>query len=161
MTDIVPTSALPVVLQHWLAQAKPEVWSLLLPDRYATAADFATDMQEGYRHNSRNDQDLTSAAPGGWHPDWWVVAANYFADPFFVDMREAGQGLPVYFAFHGAGRWTALPVADSLTAFSALLAEIAARQEDGAVLAAWLAAHTDIHGHALWQEVYQGVCEEE
>ncbi|MCP2040806.1 hypothetical protein L1281_001396 [Neisseria sp. HSC-16F19] len=160
MTHIARTSVgLPAVLQHWLGQPKPDVWSMVLPDRYATATDFAADMQEGYRHNSRSGQDLTSAAPGGWHPEWWVVAANYFADPFFVDIREAAQGLPVYFAFHGAGKWMPLPVASGLAEFNTLLNEIRARQEDDAALREWLAQHTDIHGHELWRELYQGLCE--
>lgn len=128
----------PPVLQHWLARPKPEVWSWALPNRYAAMADFAGDMQEGYRHNSRKGQDFTAASPGAWQPDWWVVAANYFADPFFVDMREAAQGLPVYFAFHGA-----------------------ARQEDAAALADWLEEHVDVRGHALWREVCQGLREAE
>ena len=45
--------------------------------------------QVGYRSNGNTGEDLSSEAPGQWHPAWLAVAANYFRDPYFIDLREA------------------------------------------------------------------------
>ena len=62
--------------------------------------------QVGYRSNGNTGEDLSSEAPGQWHPAWLAVAANYFRDPYFIDLREADAGYPVWWAPASAGRWT-------------------------------------------------------
>lgn len=46
-------------------------------------------------------------------------------DPFFVDFA-LGDALPVYFAYHGAGSWEPIKVADDIVKFEEILTALAA-----------------------------------
>ena len=46
-------------------------------------------------------------------------------DPFFVDFA-LGDALPVYFAYHGAGSWEPIKVADDIVKFEKILIALAA-----------------------------------
>ena len=101
MSDPTPPEALRSLLLD-----PPEQTNLVLPWTYA-AAEAWTPFQLGYRVHGNTGDPLVSETDGGWQPDWWVIAANYFADPFFIDLREDAEGFPVRYAAHGAGRGAA------------------------------------------------------
>ena len=46
-------------------------------------------------------------------------------DPFFVDFA-LGDASPVYFAYHGAGSWEAIKLADDIVKFEEILTALAA-----------------------------------
>ncbi len=89
---------------------------LCLPENYPTLENVF-DFQDGYAYNSVNNTFLYGQKEGDFKESWLVIATNYFADPFFIDFNEASQNFPVYFAYHGAGKWTPRKIADSIDAF--------------------------------------------
>lgn len=95
---------------------------ILLPFFYP---DEFESFQDGYRFNRITDEDLTGSAPGQWRESWYVIARNALDDPFFVDFALGGAS-PVYFAYHGAGSWEPIKVADDVTKFEEILIALAA-----------------------------------
>ncbi len=82
--------------------------------------------QEGYRLASRKTgEELADDTPGQWRKSWWVIARNGMDDPFFVDFA-LGYASPVYFAYHGAGSWEPIKVADDIVKFEEILTALAA-----------------------------------
>lgn len=77
---------------------------MVLPFKYPQSERWE-EWQSGFRYDGVSGNNLVASAPGEWQPGWYVVALNYFDDPFFIDLNEAAQGYPVYYAPHGAGRW--------------------------------------------------------
>ena len=73
-----------------------------LPEDYPQLNELQA-YQEGYRWLT--GESLVSTKPGDWQPGWYVIARNYFDDPFFIDINEQTTGFPVHFALHGTGRW--------------------------------------------------------
>lgn len=116
----IPAAALPLV------RAALRFDNLVLPQDYPEPKRWHA-FQEGYRPTPK---DASTAVPvdGEWKPQWWVIATNYFADPFFVNIEEADQGFPVYFAQHGAGRWNPVVATESIDLFLRILAEVQARE---------------------------------
>ena len=98
--------------------------SVLLPFFYPDEGEFE-DFQDGYKFNRITSEDLTGSAPGQWRKSWRVIARNGMDDPFFVDfaLRDAS---PVYFAYHGAGSWEPIKVADDIVKFEEILTALAA-----------------------------------
>ncbi|WP_297959589.1 hypothetical protein [uncultured Campylobacter sp.] len=87
--------------------------SILLPFFYPEEGEFES-FQEGYRLASRKTgEELADNAPGQWRKSWRVIARNGMDDPFFVDFA-LGDASPVYFAYHGAGSWEPIKVADKV-----------------------------------------------
>ena len=98
---------------------------ILLPFFYPEEGEFES-FQEGYRLASRKTgEDLTGSAPGQWRESWQVIARNALDDPFFVDFA-LGDASPVYFAYHGAGSWKPIKVADDIVKFEEILTALAA-----------------------------------
>lgn len=95
---------------------------ILLPFFYP---DEFESFQDGYRFNRITGEDLTGSAPGQWRKSWQVIARNGMDDPFFVDFA-LGDASPVYFAYHGAGSWKPIKVADDVTKFEEILTVLAA-----------------------------------
>ena len=95
---------------------------ILLPFFYP---DEFESFQDGYRFNRITGEDLTGSAPGQWRKSWQVIARNALDDPFFVDFA-LGDASPVYFAYHGAGSWKSIKVADDITKFEEILTVLAA-----------------------------------
>mgnify|MGYP006944685626 FL=1 len=82
--------------------------------------------QEGYRLVSRKTgEELADDTPGQWRKSWRVIARNGMYDPFFVDFA-LGDASPVYFAYHGAGSWEPIKVADGIVKFEEILTALAA-----------------------------------
>ena len=98
---------------------------ILLPFFYPDEGEFES-FQEGYRLASRKTgEELAGSAPGQWRKSWRVIARNGMDDPFFVDFA-LGDASPVYFAYHGAGSWKPIKVADDVTKFEEILTALAA-----------------------------------
>ena len=98
---------------------------ILLPFFYPDEGEFES-FQEGYRLASRKTgEELAGSAPGQWRESWQVIARNGMDDPFFVDFA-LGDASPVYFAYHGAGSWKPIKVADDVTKFEEILTALAA-----------------------------------
>lgn len=120
---------------------------MVLPWHYPAADDLAA-VQIGYRVHGNTGASLVSYETGAWQPGWWVIAQNYFGDPFFIDMGEQMSGFPVYYALHGAGRWDVVTLAPSCRAFGTILTDL--RDDGGVDALEQLHAAAD---HPLWQEV--------
>ncbi len=97
---------------------------ILLPLFYPDEGEFES-FQEGYRFNRITGEELAGSAPGQWRESWQVIARNGMDDPFFVDFA-LGDASPVYFAYHGAGSWKPIKVADDVTKFEEILTALAA-----------------------------------
>ena len=97
---------------------------ILLPFFYPDESGFE-EFQDGYKFNRITSEDLTGSAPGQWRKSWQVIARNGMDDPFFVDFA-LGDASPVYFAYHGAGSWKPIKVADDVTKFEEILTALAA-----------------------------------
>lgn len=128
----------------------------MFPQNYPENGDLEA-FQDGYKDEDTNGQ------PGFLKPSHYVVCSNYFADPFIVDLAEEGLGLPVYFAFHGAGSWTLLPIASTLADFETVLGKIKtwldAGEKDRAL--AYIANWFDRENNAFWKETYAELNEPE
>jgi len=98
-----------------------------LPDCYADIDNFDK-IQEGYRFNPLTDECLVSNVNGGWRNDWYVFAVNQMDDPFYIDFSQKDIGFPVYFSWHGAGKWDPIKVANTLEQFGQILAIIKANE---------------------------------
>ena len=97
----------------------------MLPFFYPDEGEFES-FQEGYRLASRKTgEELADDTPGQWRKSWRVIARNGMDDPFFVDFA-LGDALPVYFAYHGAGSWEPIKVADDIVKFEKILIALAA-----------------------------------
>jgi hypothetical protein len=130
-----------------------EVGKMCLPDHYSKPGEFA-EFQAGYRYNAITGELLTGEQPGDFQPSWYVVAANYFDDPFYVDFREQEVGFPVYFSYHGAGTWTPLRAAATLRDFTTLLAALAEMADDAATSVKLLRSLPDATNE-FWREVIE------
>ena len=99
--------------------------SILLPFFYPEEGEFES-FQEGYRLVGRKTgEELADDTPGQWRKSWRVIARNGMNDPFFVDFA-LGDASPVYFAYHGAGSWGSIKVADDIVKFEEILTALAA-----------------------------------
>ena len=98
---------------------------VLLPFFYPEEGEFES-FQDGYRLASRKTgEELADYVPGQWRKSWRVIARNGMDDPFFVDFT-LGDASPVYFAYHGAGSWEPIKVADDIVKFEEILTAFAA-----------------------------------
>ncbi len=127
------------------------VGNMCLPDHYPKPSKFA-EFQAGYRYDANSDESLTGEQAGAFQATWYVVAANYFDDPFYVDFLEQAAGFPVYFSYHGAGTWTPIRVSATLREFAALLATLAKIKADTAAALRFLRSVPDVENE-FWQEV--------
>ena len=123
-----------------------------LPHFYPTPESFDK-FQIGYRIDGNSGEKITKEGPGEFHEDWYVICSGYADDPFFIDITEQDHNYPVYFAWHGAGDWMPLLVADSITTFSAYLKLVKTIEDSGADEQPEIAKHFDIN-EVFWQEVY-------
>lgn len=130
---------------------------LALPQWYPAPGGF-DDFQLGYRCDARTGQDLCGEAPGQWRPGWVAVAANYFRDPYFIDVAQADAGWPVWYAPAGAGRWVPSPASASIERFGTLLRALAALDDDPAAKIALIDREVDTTG-APWREIRASMVE--
>lgn len=151
MTPAMPaTPAMPTAIRQFV-EAAIVCGDMALPFHYPRLEEWAG-WQSCFRFHGITGESLVAAAPGEWQPGWYVIALNGFDDPFFVDLGEAEQGYPVYYAPIGAGRWDAQTVAPSLQRLSELLAALRELIDDDAAACRFIEAHTDTRTK-LWREV--------
>ena len=124
-----------------------------MPWNYPKIDEFE-EFQAGYRYNAITEEDLTGNNEGDFRENWYVVCSNYFDDPFFVDFSEDNKNYPVYFAFHGAGKWIPIKVAESLTDFTIMLSNLHKLEKEKEKLLRYLSEYCDLQNE-LWKEVYE------
>lgn len=126
-----------------------------LPENYPTLTTLLA-FQEGYAFSRNLTESLCGTQEGDFNSNWLVIATNYFADPFFIDWREAEENFPVYFAFHGAGTWRPIRIAASISAFKQTLRTLFDARFDQQELAL-LVEQRETSTNEFWMEVYQNV----
>ncbi|MDN3693144.1 hypothetical protein QWZ06_13040 [Chryseobacterium tructae] len=131
---------------------------LALPENFASAEHIYY-FQDGYHYNSVENKVLTGDALGEFKPTWIVLASNYFADPFFVDLNEAKNDFPVYFAYQGQGNWEPLKVAESLKTFQKILNVMQSLRTDKTSLIDYFDENIDLE-NPFWKEVYASIEDE-
>lgn len=132
---------------------------LALPENYASSEHIYY-FQDGYHYNSVENKVLTEDVPGAFESSWLVLASNYFSDPFFIDLNEYENNFPVYFAYHGQGKWSPVKIAESVSAFQKILQEIQYLRWDKAALIDYFDENIDLE-NPLWKEVYENIEAEE
>lgn len=145
-----------VLLALWREQPPFEV--MALPVHYPSVdgprGETWGDFQKGYRVHGRTGEQLVSEEPGEWHPDWWVVAINSFSDPFFIDLREADTGYPVYTIIGGGSPLKVHRIADSVEQLREWRTELWAREFKPAEAETFVRDH--LPDNDFWREVAGG-----
>lgn len=134
-----------------------ECYIMVLPQQYALPS-LIEEFQVGYKIDGNTGKEIASGQKGGFHPSWYVIANNYFADPIFIDSREQDNNYPVYFAPCGQGKWQPILISASLSKFTEQLNDIKKLEDDSDALLSYLEANTDITNE-FWQEVYETAAE--
>ena len=129
----------------------------VLPTDYANINDFSK-MQDGYRFNSVTGECFVSDEVGEWQDGWYVFAQNMMGDPFYIDFTQEDIGFPVYFSYHGAGKWESLKIADTLGQFENILRIIKGMDVDTPFELSSLSLEID-SSNAFWLEVRE-TCKE-
>lgn len=143
-------AALPDAVRAFL-DAAVTPGEMTLPFHYSTPERWA-EQQRGFRVHGITGEDLTASRAGEWQPGWYVIALNGFDDPFFVDFSESAQGFPVYYAPHGAGRWSAERIAPTLASFSERLLALRDAAGDDAAFLNYLDTFPEAQS-PFWSEV--------
>ena len=115
-------------------------------------------MQVGYRFNSATGECFVSDKAGEWQDGWYVFAQNMMGDPFYIDFTQEDIGFPVYFSYHGAGKWEPLKIADTLEQFENILRIIKGMDTDTPFELNSLSLGIDT-SNAFWLEVSE-TCKE-
>lgn len=132
---------------------------MCLPNHYPEAnLQSFLNFQDGYRVNVNTGEYLISDNDGDWAPDCYVIAQNYFADPFVIFMHEYELDYPVYYAVHGAGRWDFEQVSASLACFRQELLLFQSLQMEPQKFAEFIATSKHLSG-LLWKELYSSLIE--
>ncbi|KUY29943.1 SMI1/KNR4 family protein [Elizabethkingia ursingii] len=146
-------SQFPSLLNFWKQTYSIE--NLVLPENYPTIENLLA-FQDGYAFNSHLTKSLTGEKDGDFKENWLVIANNYFADPFFIDFNDVQENFPVYFAFHGAGKWIPTKIADSIHDFQVIMKTIFENRFDKDYLDSFVKELVGL-GNEFWDEVYQNV----
>lgn len=132
-----------------------EIENLCMPENYPSL-DTIFDFQDGYAYNSVSNQFLFGEKEGDFKENWLVIATNYFADPFFIDFNEFQENFPVYFAYHGAGKWFPIKISNSLKDFQQKLKSIHQHRFDKEQLKK-IVENEDIIANKFWKEVFENI----
>ena len=108
-----------------------ECYIMTLPQQYALPTQIK-DFQQGYKIDANTGKNISNEQEGGFHPSWYIIAKNYFADPILISA--------------------------SLSKFMDQLNGIKKLENDSASLLNYLAANTDITNE-FWQEVYEAAAD--
>lgn len=127
---------------------------LCLPYNYPVAGRLEA-FQDGYRYNSVKGESLITGKEGDWQETWFVIASNYFTDPFFIDLSEDVKDFPVYFSFCRAGQWAPVRVSSSITAFSKLLETLKSLDLETDKTAPIKFLQQSVEINSFWQEVIE------
>lgn len=145
-----PEIVLPAAVREFLLAAVVP-GDMTLPFHYPEPEQWIQ-WQRGFRVHGITGEDLTASRAGAWQPGWVVIALNGFDDPFFVDLNDAAQGFPVYYAPHGAGRWEAQRVAPTLANFHERLVALHDLAEDDSAFVHYLDSLPESQ-EPFWAEV--------
>ncbi|MDT8976270.1 SMI1/KNR4 family protein [Paenibacillus sp. chi10] len=129
----------------------------MLPAYYADINDF-NKIQEGYRFNSLSGEFLVSDKNGDWQDGWYVFAVNTMDDPFYIDFTQKDHGFPVYFSYHGTGKWVPIKIADTLEQFEQILRVLKSKDLEVPFELSELSLEIDLNNE-FWDEV-NGTCKE-
>ncbi|WP_337085164.1 hypothetical protein [Elizabethkingia anophelis] len=130
-----------------------------LPQNYPTVDKFE-EFQIGYKIHGWTKENLTGTNEEDFKESWYVLCSNYCDDPFFVDFQEEEKEFPVYFAFHGAGGWTPIKIAENIQDFSKHLIKIKEIENEKEKVISYLSKNFDIKNE-FWNEVYREFMEDE
>ncbi|MDH7444806.1 SMI1/KNR4 family protein [Aquimarina sp. 2201CG14-23] len=149
---------LPKEIQEFISKGV-ELENYCLPHFYPELDSFE-DFQIGYKVNGVSGEKETGTKEGDFKEAWYVICSAYANDPFFIDITEMNKNFPVYFAWHGAGKWTAIKVAENISDFSnkiKLLKDLETSNDD---IRKEFKKNFDVNNE-FWKEVYDGYEEEE
>lgn len=132
--------------------------AMVLPWNYPSIDKF-DDFQAGYRHNANTHENLIGQK-GQFNENWFVVCSNYFNDPFFIDISDAQNDFPVYYAQHGLGSWAPIKVSENITQFTFQLKDIKELEQNRDLLLEKLLDEFDLENE-LWSELYESTLENE
>ena len=147
---------LPQQIENFIEE-QIEMDNMTLPWNYPTIEKF-DEFQAGYRYNSITKEDLTEKQ-GEFHRNWFVICSNYFDDPFFIDITEIENNFPIYYAQHGAGKWTPIKISKSIIEFASQLRELKNLENNKSAYLKHLQSNFDLENE-MWKEVYDSVIEE-
>lgn len=116
--------------------------------------------QVGYKVDGLTGKKLTGEKEGDFRESWLVICSGYANDPFFIDMEEETQNFPVYFAFHGAGSWKPMKVAESITVFAQQLQQLKKLEQKKKNIQAEVEKSFDLT-NPFWLEVHKEYQEDE
>ncbi len=146
---------IPEAVRQWIDYPVVVEAPAVLPQTYPDYGNFHELFQDGYRFSGLSSEDLTGNTEGAWQNGWYVIARNYYEDPFAVDFNEEAQGFPVYFCKRGrGGAWIPHPAAPTLADFTANLIAVKKLKNNPEELLDYLQNHTDPDS-PLWQEARQ------
>ncbi len=142
---------IPQEIQNFINQ-KIEVENFCLPHFYPKTSSFqdVEKFQDGYKINSHTGKKLTGIDKGDFLEEWFVICSAYQNDPFFINIQEREKSFPVYFAWHGMGKWLPIKVANSILEFETQLKLLKSTNNMKAVLKEKFDLSSD-----FWQEVYK------
>lgn len=149
---------IPEIIQNFIKQ-EISIECLCLPQDYLDLKKV-NKIQAGFRYNALTNESTIGTQRGDWKEDWYVIATNYFLDPFIVKLKEEKKGFPVYFDICG-GDWSFTKVADSLSKFENILKQIANLEQMNETdrLLSFLKENTNLK-NKLWKEVHETIEEE-
>lgn len=131
---------------------KIELENYCLPHFYPEP-DNIEKFQEGYKFNSITGEDFTGENEGDFKKNWYVICSDYANDPFFIDITEQTENYPVYFAWHGAGKWEPIKIAENITAFSDKLELLTKVETEQTGIQEKIRQYIDLEND-FWKEVY-------
>ncbi|MCA5005223.1 SMI1/KNR4 family protein [Sphingobacterium bovistauri] len=132
-----------------------KIKNLCLPENYPKL-EAIFGFQDGYAYNSVTNTFLYGESEGDFKESWLVIATNYFADPFFIDFDEVQQNFPVYFAYHGAGKWSPIQISNSILAFQEKLKTIYQHRFNKEELIK-IVANEIVSPNEFWEEVHESI----
>ena len=125
------------------------IYIYILPQRYADITDFNR-IQAGCRYSLQGEY-FVSGKKGDQQNDWYVIAVNYFGDPFYIDFTQEDIGFPVYFSWCEAGMRTPVKLADTLEEFGHILKMLKAQNFDSSFELGALPVKIDLYNE-FWGE---------
>ncbi len=80
-------------------------------------------------------------------------------DPFYIDFTQENIGFPVYFSYHGMGKWEPILIANTLEQFKQILVKIKSHETQLPFDLNSLSLSVDLE-NKFWEEVNE-TCNEE
>ena len=118
-----------------------------LPHFYPETNSFLQ-FQIGYKTKSTQDIKV-----GDFQDSWFVICSGYAKDPFFISLDEEGENFPVYFAWHGAGKWKPMLAAKNINEFANQLVLLKELEKDPKMIQDKLKKYFDLKNE-FWMAVY-------